>query len=113
MTYDTTNDGSVDCYDVVIAGGGPSGSTTAARLAIYGYRVLLLEEKLFPRFHIGESLLIGNQGLQPAKGDENRAGWRELRQRGAARSAGQWRRESGACVIERITGRRCPPPERR
>ena len=59
MTHDTTNEGSVDCYDVVIAGGGPSGSTTAARLATYGYRVLLLEEKLFPRFHIGESLLIG------------------------------------------------------
>ena len=59
MAHDTTNDGGVDCHDVVIAGGGPSGSTTAARLATYGYRVLLLEEKLFPRFHIGESLLIG------------------------------------------------------
>ena len=59
MTHGTINDGGVDCYDVVIAGGGPSGSTTAARLATYGYRVLLLEEKLFPRFHIGESLLIG------------------------------------------------------
>jgi len=54
----TPNDRNVD-YDVVIAGGGPSGSTTAARLATYGYRVLLLEEKVFPRFHIGESLLIG------------------------------------------------------
>jgi choline dehydrogenase-like flavoprotein len=58
MSHSTTNDRNVD-YDVVIAGGGPSGSTTAARLATYGYRVLLLEEKVFPRFHIGESLLIG------------------------------------------------------
>lgn len=44
-------------FDVIVIGGGPSGSTVAARLAQRGRRVLLLEKERFPRFHIGESLL--------------------------------------------------------
>src|SRR4030095_1269440 len=44
-------------YDVVIAGGGPSGSVCAATLARKGLRVLVLEKTKFPRFHLGESLL--------------------------------------------------------
>ncbi|MFO8143130.1 MAG: NAD(P)/FAD-dependent oxidoreductase [Dehalococcoidales bacterium] len=32
-------------YDVAVIGGGPAGSRTAYRLAEYGYRVLVLEEK--------------------------------------------------------------------
>jgi geranylgeranyl reductase family protein len=44
-------------YDVIVIGGGPSGSTVATRLAQRGRRVLLLEKEHFPRFHIGESLL--------------------------------------------------------
>src|SRR5215468_473791 len=44
-------------YDAIVIGGGPSGSTVAARLAQRGRRVLLLEKERFPRFHIGESLL--------------------------------------------------------
>jgi len=47
---------SFDC-DVIVAGGGPAGSTAAAWLARSGYRVILLERDRFPRFHIGESLL--------------------------------------------------------
>jgi len=43
--------------DVVIAGGGPAGSTTASFLRRHGRSVLLLEREQFPRFHIGESLL--------------------------------------------------------
>ena len=43
--------------DVVVIGGGPAGSTTATMLARKGLRVLLLERELFPRDHIGESLL--------------------------------------------------------
>lgn len=44
-------------YDVVIAGGGPAGSSTANYLRQRGRSVLVLERTRFPRFHIGESLL--------------------------------------------------------
>ncbi len=44
-------------YDVIVIGGGPSGSSVATRLAQQKHRVLLLEKEHFPRFHIGESLL--------------------------------------------------------
>jgi flavin-dependent dehydrogenase len=44
-------------YDVIVIGGGPSGSTTATLLAEYGHGVLLLERSTFPRHHIGESLM--------------------------------------------------------
>ena len=44
-------------HDVIVAGGGPGGSTVAARLARAGAKVLVLEKERFPRFHLGESLL--------------------------------------------------------
>jgi flavin-dependent dehydrogenase len=42
---------------VLVIGGGPGGSTTAALLARQGFSVTLLERQKFPRYHIGESLL--------------------------------------------------------
>src|SRR5215472_11490549 len=36
-------------YDVIIAGGGPAGSSAAIHLANAGARVLLIEQKKFPR----------------------------------------------------------------
>ena len=44
-------------YDVIVIGGGPSGSAVATRLVQQKHRVLLLEKEHFPRFHIGESML--------------------------------------------------------
>ncbi len=48
-----------ETFDVVVIGGGPGGSSTAAMLAPEGLKVLVLEREKFPRFHIGESLLPG------------------------------------------------------
>lgn len=44
-------------YDAIMIGGGPAGSCSAAILAEYGHRVLVLEREKFPRYHIGESLI--------------------------------------------------------
>jgi flavin-dependent dehydrogenase len=44
-------------YDAIIIGGGPAGSTAATLLAMKGHRVLLLEKEVFPRYHVGESLM--------------------------------------------------------
>jgi flavin-dependent dehydrogenase len=43
--------------DVVVIGGGPAGSTASTVCAQAGLRVTLLEREVFPRFHIGESLI--------------------------------------------------------
>lgn len=52
MTQQNSSD-----YDVIIVGGGPAGSTAGTLLAQGGRRVLIIEKEVFPRFHIGESLL--------------------------------------------------------
>ncbi len=46
-----------ESYDVIVIGGGPGGSTTAALIAERGHRVLLLERDQSPQFKIGESLM--------------------------------------------------------
>jgi halogenation protein CepH len=43
--------------DVVVVGGGPSGSTLASLVAMQGHSVVLLEKEKFPRYQIGESLV--------------------------------------------------------
>ena len=54
-------------YDVVVIGGGPAGSISAALLNKAGLDVVVLERARFPRFVIGESLLpICNDVLQEA-----------------------------------------------
>ena len=54
---------STTAWDAIIIGGGPGGSSAATFLRKAGRRVLVLEKEVFPRFHIGESLLPYNQGI--------------------------------------------------
>jgi len=44
-------------YDCVVIGGGPAGSTVGALVAQAGFSTLVLERSIYPRFHIGESLM--------------------------------------------------------
>ncbi len=44
-------------YDVVVIGGGPSGTALATLLQRQGRRCLVLNNSKFPRYHIGESLI--------------------------------------------------------
>lgn len=46
-----------DKYDVLIAGGGPAGSSMGNYLSQAGLKVCILEKDKFPRHHVGESLL--------------------------------------------------------
>jgi halogenation protein CepH len=46
-----------DRFDAIVIGGGPAGATAATLIAMDGHKVLLLERDLFPRYHVGESLL--------------------------------------------------------
>ncbi len=48
---------------VGIIGGGPAGSVAAAVLARSGHQVTIFEQEVFPRFHIGESLLPCNMPI--------------------------------------------------
>jgi len=59
-----------DC-DVIVAGGGPAGSTAAAWLSRAGRRVMLFERDQFPRFHIGESLLASVNDVLGAIGADD------------------------------------------
>ncbi|KAK7012981.1 putative halogenase [Favolaschia claudopus] len=48
---------------ILVIGGGPAGSYTATALAREGFEVHLLEKDVFPRYHIGESLLPSSRSF--------------------------------------------------
>ncbi|HVE85652.1 MAG TPA: tryptophan 7-halogenase [Myxococcales bacterium] len=56
-------------FDLIVLGGGPSGSTLSTLVAKQGHRVLLLEKEKFPRHQLGESLLPSTiHGICPLLG---------------------------------------------
>ncbi len=58
MTIDA-HGSQTESVDAIVIGAGPAGSSAAARLALDGRSVLVLERCSMPRFHIGESLIPG------------------------------------------------------
>lgn len=49
--------------DVIVMGAGPAGSTAAHLLARHGRSVRVFDKEVFPRFHVGESLLPCDQAI--------------------------------------------------
>jgi FADH2 O2-dependent halogenase len=47
-------------WDVIIIGGGPGGAALGTLMAQDGYRALILERDVFPRDHVGESMVPSN-----------------------------------------------------
>ncbi|MBK8254296.1 MAG: tryptophan 7-halogenase [Polyangiaceae bacterium] len=48
---------------VLVIGGGPAGATASTLLARNGFDVTLIEKEIFPRYHIGETLLVSVQPI--------------------------------------------------
>src|SRR5262245_53271208 len=46
-----------NAFDVLVIGGGPGGMTLATLLARQAHRCVVLENEVFPRYHIGSSLI--------------------------------------------------------
>lgn len=68
--------------DICVIGGGPAGSTFAARMAQLGHDVCLIERARFPRSHLGESLSPGVMPLLDtigARAAVDAAGFRRVR----------------------------------
>ena len=71
--------------DVLVVGGGPSGSATALRLASLGHRVTLVEKRATPRHKacgdiltpraVAELARLGIDPLDPGRGDGQAGGW--------------------------------------
>ncbi|MFO0756021.1 MAG: NAD(P)/FAD-dependent oxidoreductase [Byssovorax sp.] len=58
---------------VLVIGGGPAGATASALLARQGFEVTLLEKEFFPRYHIGETLLVSVQPIIDLLGAREKA----------------------------------------
>ncbi|KAF9268722.1 FAD/NAD(P)-binding domain-containing protein [Marasmius fiardii PR-910] len=80
--------------DVLIIGGGPSGSYAASVLAREGINVAVLESSKFPRYHIGESLIPSiRHYLRFIGAEEKLENYGFIRKPGSAIKFNQFKRE--------------------
>ncbi len=70
-------------HDVLIIGGGPTGSTAAAYARREGFSVCVIEREMFPRFRIGESLLPHGNEIMKETGV-----WPKVQQAGFVKKTG-------------------------
>ena len=88
--------------DVLIIGGGPAGSTVAAILAKQGIHATVLERDVFPRYHIGESLLASLIPILDLIGVHQ-----EVKQHGFVHKPGgyfDWGNEKWSFVFDELKG---------
>ncbi|MES2309820.1 MAG: NAD(P)/FAD-dependent oxidoreductase [Verrucomicrobiota bacterium] len=84
-------------FDVAIIGGGPAGSAAGSLLARAGKSVVIVEREIFPRFHIGESLIpFGNDVLREM------GVWNELENSGFMKKLGAEFTLSNSCGFQRF-----------
>lgn len=96
---------SLDVWDVVVIGAGPSGSIAALELARAGKKVLVIDKETFPRFRIGESMLPHTNRVMERLGLMDRV--RELPhvvKLGLEISFGDGRRDPAAIPFDRMLG---------
>ncbi|KAF8271874.1 hypothetical protein EI94DRAFT_493683 [Lactarius quietus] len=80
---------------ILVVGGGPSGSYAAASLALEGFHVVLLEATAFPRYHIGESLIPSvRHHLRFIGAEEKVASHGFFKKPGAAMKFNQYKKEA-------------------
>jgi len=91
---------------VLVIGGGPSGSYTASVLAQEGLDVAILETDKFPRYHIGESLIPSIKHYLRFIGAEERVARHGfVRKPGAAVKFNQFKREGCEYMRRLSTGK--------
>ena len=79
-------------FDVCVVGGGPAGAGLAAALARTGHRVAVVEQRVFPRDHVGESLSPGAWPLLDSLGIA-RSAVEAVAASGPDRAGVRWRTE--------------------
>ncbi len=91
-------------YDIGIVGGGPAGATSAFFLCKAGFSVILFEKEIFPRPHVGESLLPFCYDLFEEMGIVEKLNKRFARKPGVLFASADGQRSASFCFNHVIKG---------